>query len=184
AVAIAALIIFTVDMLPNRLASTPPVAWNTRVAAVLVPMSLTTLSAISGDLTSAVFTFNNGVLAGLALEVFAIFYWKSNLWPKTQCWLLVLFGWGLGGVVGGWLSTLMGKATEISNTAMNLLFGVAVPSLIAIAALVVFVLDMLPNKYASTSPVNWLTRICAVIVPLGIAAVPAVSGSLMSSVGA
>ena len=124
----------------------------------------------------------NGFIAGISLVVFGVLYWQK-LWPKAQCWLLVGFGWGLGGLVGEWLQTLIGTAEGLTSSWMAMLFGVAVPALVAVVALLVFTLDMLPNRIASTKPVGWHTRIAALLVPLSIASLPALGANLTAAIG-
>ncbi|ADD40056.1 hypothetical protein [Stackebrandtia nassauensis] len=125
----------------------------------------------------------NAVLAGVALVMFGIFYWYK-LWPKVQCWLLVAVGWGLGGMVGSGLQYALGQANDLSSTGMQLLFGVGVPGLFALATMTIFVLNMLPNKTVSTPPIGWVARICALLVPLTMVAMPSLGDNLMTSIGA
>lgn len=124
----------------------------------------------------------NAIVAVTAAAVFGVFYWQK-LWPKVQCWLLVAVGWGLGGMLGSWLQELVAQASNLSSTATSLLFGVGVPSVIALVAVLIFVLDMLPNSKVSTKPVGWHTRICALLVPLSIAMLPALGSNISAAIG-
>ncbi|ADD45876.1 hypothetical protein [Stackebrandtia nassauensis] len=124
----------------------------------------------------------NSILAGVSLLVFGVLYWQ-NLWKKLQCWLLVLVGWGLGGLLGDWLQYLIGQANGLTAEWMQVLFGIGVPAAVAVVALLIFVLDMLPDSKVRTKPVGWHTRIAALLVPLSLASMPALGANLSAAIG-
>ena len=124
----------------------------------------------------------NGVLAGVALVAFGVLYWQG-LWPKVQCVLMVLVGWGLGGLIGAWLQEIIGGANALGSQGMQLLLGIGVPSLVAVVALLIFVLDMIPDSKVRTKPIGWHTRIAALLVPVSLSALPALGANISAAIG-
>lgn len=124
-----------------------------------------------------------GVMAALAAVSFGFFLWQG-LWPKVQCWLLVIVGAGAAGLIGQGIDMALSKATDATNTATSVMFGVVTPSLLALWVILGFIIEMLPDSKVRSRPVSWHTRICAVLLPTAIVSIPAIFNTITASVGA
>jgi hypothetical protein len=115
-------------------------------------------------------------LAVIALTVAAILHWKKKA-PKT-CGLLALAA-GVG-ISGGLLGHFVTKAvTWISGLVGDLttqMFGAAVPAVLAVGALIVFIHDLWPGHKTGR-----MTPVLGLLLPTLAASVGGAAGSLTGS---
>jgi len=91
-----------------------------------------------------------GGIASIALVVGYAFKRKHVL-PKVVPWLWLLAGFGIAGLLGDLLVALGGMFSGASSASSAVIFGVAVPALLAIFLGTMLAIDMRPNS----SPTRW-----------------------------
>ncbi|WP_199043184.1 hypothetical protein [Glycomyces salinus] len=118
-----------------------------------------------------------GVVSAIALVVFIIIRWQK-LWPKFQMVLMVIIGWGIGGMVGSWLDRLIGVSESLSNKWGAILLGAAFPAALAIASLTIFTIFIWKDQKVPTGPVTWLVLIASLLVMPSLGMLPAAWSSV------
>lgn len=118
-----------------------------------------------------------GVVSAIALVLFIVIRWQQ-LWPKFQMVLMVVIGWGLGGLVGSYLGRLIDLASNLSSTWGQILLGAAFPAALAVASLTIFIVFIWPDRKVPTGPVTWLVLIASLLVVPSLAMLPSVWGSV------
>lgn len=100
---------------------------------------------------------------GAALFVTALVFMRRHKAPRTQAWLMLFAGVCLSGLLGRLIGWLTSTLTSVGGTVTGVLFGVAVPALLAFTIGVFLILDMTPRR---GSPKRWTPWAALVIVPL------------------
>lgn len=100
-----------------------------------------------------------GAIAAVAVVVGFAFKRKS-MFPKAVPWLWLLGGFGVAGVLGDLLVGVGGALSGVSTSVSVLVFGAAVPALVAIYLGVTLAIEMRPNG----NPGKW-TPWVALIFP-------------------
>ncbi|GAB3219367.1 hypothetical protein GCM10027447_02060 [Glycomyces halotolerans] len=114
-----------------------------------------------------------GTLSAAALIVFAIIRWQQ-LWPKVQMVLMVLIGWGIGGLLGDWLNRLVEVTSNLTSKWGATLLGVGFPAAVAVASLTIFTIFIWKDEKIRTGQITWLVLIASLLVPLSIGMLPSV----------
>lgn len=104
-----------------------------------------------------------GVVSAIALILFAIFRWQQ-LWPKAQMVLMVIIGWGLGGLAGEWLNRLIAASENLSSKWGAILLGTAFPAALAIASITIFTIFIWKDRKVPTGPITWFVLIASLLV--------------------
>lgn len=113
-------------------------------------------------------------VAVIALAVAGVLTWKSKL-PKTVALLTLVAGSGLShGFLGGLLHKFAGWGVHLVGTFTDAAFGVAVPVVLAVVALIVYV--MWPRHSAGR-----MTAGIGLVLPMLVAYLGGAAGSLAGS---
>ena len=123
-----------------------------------------------------------GTLSAISLIVFIILRWQQ-LWPKFQMVLMVLIGWGLGGLIGDWINKLIGLASELTSKWGQTLLGVAFPAALAVASITIFGLFLWKDSKVRTGEITWLVLIASLLVIPSLAMLPAIWGNIEAVLG-
>lgn len=115
--------------------------------------------------------------AVIALAIAGVLIWKNRM-PKTVALLTLVAGGGIAGGVAGdllhrglnWTSDLVGQLTSQA-------FGVAVPAVLAVVALIVYVHDMWPKHKAGRD-----TAVVGLALPVLVTGMAGAAGSLANQV--
>jgi hypothetical protein len=111
----------------------------------------------------------------ILLVLFGLFYWLNIL--ATVRALMAFTGTILiaqAGFVGHALGDIATWLTTIGGTATGILFGVAVPAIAAIVALVIFVHDLMP-KHSAGKRTGWAGIVLAALLVTGVSGISALN---------
>jgi drug/metabolite transporter (DMT)-like permease len=118
--------------------------------------------------------FTSAAVAVLALAV-ALMLKRHRKAGKTQVVLMLLAGFGVGGLLGGLLSKAGGLLSHLTSTGTAKVFGIAVPAVLVVILLVELVMQMHPKNKTPHRSTMWL----ALLLP----AVLAMSGGMWAGLG-
>lgn len=115
-------------------------------------------------------------VAVIALAIAGVLTWKRKA-SKIVALLALVAGGGLqAGWLGGMLSQGIAAATSLVGSLTSAAFGVAVPAVLAVAGLIVYVHDMWPKHSAGR-----LTAGIGLVLPTLIASLGGAAGSIAGS---
>jgi hypothetical protein len=100
-------------------------------------------------------TWSAAAIGAVMFTIAAICIRKGKMLRGTS-WLMLLAGACLSGMLGGIIGWLTGLLSRVFGTATEVLFGAAVPGLIAIAIGAVLAIDMHPKKGRTGRLTPWL----------------------------
>ncbi|MGH3321330.1 MAG: hypothetical protein ACRDN9_14360 [Streptosporangiaceae bacterium] len=111
--------------------------------------------------------------AVIALAIAGVLAWKRKM-PKATALLTLIAGAGItGGTAGRLLHQGLAWSSDMVGSLTSAAFGTAVPSVLAVVALVVYVHDMWPKHKANHS-----TAVVGLVLPLLVTALGGAAGSL------
>lgn len=118
--------------------------------------------------------FASGALAAIAF-VLALMLRRHKRAPKTQVLLMLLAGFGLGGVLGHLLAKAGALISHLGTVGTAKLLGVAVPAIVVIALLFELIMQLHPKNKSPHRSTVWL----ALLLP----AVLATAGGVWAGLG-
>jgi hypothetical protein len=117
----------------------------------------------------------SSVTAVIALAIAGVLMWKKKF-PKLVAFLTLVAGASItGGLISGWMQATVDWISRIVGAVTSQAFGVAVPAVMTVIMVLVYVLDMWP-KHTPTR----ITAIIGLFLPLVAVAMPGEAGSAIS----
>lgn len=118
--------------------------------------------------------FTSAAVAVLALAL-ALMLKRHRRAGKTQVVLMLIAGFGIGGLLGSVLAKAGALLAHVTTTGTAKVFGVAVPAVLVVVLLIELVMQLHPKNKTPHHSTMWL----ALLLP----AVLAVSGGVWASLG-